>query len=81
MWFIYRIADADPGPGQMMLEPANVLGRGCIGRTPEEGREPPATADVAALRTRRKLARLHVLDHALTQRGDYTRTHGELLPG
>src|SRR5262249_55205856 len=33
----------------------------------------------AALRPRTQLARVHVLDHALTQRADGIRTHGKLL--
>jgi hypothetical protein len=34
---------------------------------------------VASLRARTKLARVHVLDHARTQRADGIRTHGQLL--
>src|SRR5262252_3713548 len=34
---------------------------------------------MAPLRARTKLARVHVLDHALTQRADRIRTHGQLL--
>ena len=71
------IADAHPALGQMQLEPADVLGCGRVGRALQKCSELLAAADVALLRERVKLARIHVLDHALAQRGD--RTHGELL--
>src|SRR5215467_7952865 len=65
----------------MQLEPANVVDRRCVGRTREKRRETLAAADVASLRVRTELARVHVLDHALAQRGDRLRTHGKLLSG
>ena len=42
--------------------------------------EPPTSVDdMASLRARTELACIHVLDHALAQRGDGVRTHGQLL--
>src|SRR5439155_8254353 len=41
--------------------------------------KPLAAGDVAPLRVRTKLARVHVLDHALAQRADRIRAHRQLL--
>ena len=46
----------------------------------EKRGKPLAAANVAPLRTRRELPRIHVLDHAVTQRGGGIRTHRKLLP-
>ena len=73
------IANAHPGLGQVQLEAADVIGRGRVRRPLQKCSEPPAAVDVAPLRVCTKLARIHVLDHALTQRADNFRTHGKLL--
>src|SRR5580704_3434303 len=73
------IADAHADLGEVQLEAADVLGRRRVGRPLHKRREPFATADMASLRARTKLARVHVLDHALAQRADRIRTHGQLL--
>src|SRR5437868_125050 len=57
----------------MQLEPANVLGRGRPRGALQKGSEPFAAVDVASLRVRPELARIHVLDHALAQRPDRLR--------
>src|SRR5208337_3972550 len=63
-------ADAHAALGQVQLEPADVLERGRLGRSLQKRRKPLAAADVAPLRARAQLARIHVFDHTLTQRGD-----------
>src|ERR1700719_712405 len=63
----------------MQLKPADVLGHSRVGRALEKRSEPFAAADMTPLRARTELARVHVLNHALTQRGDGIRTHGQLL--
>src|ERR1700730_5063123 len=63
----------------MQLKPADVLGHSRVGRALEKRSEPFTAADMTPLRARTELARVHVLDHALTQRGDGIRTHGQLL--
>jgi len=40
------------------------------GRSLQKRRKPLAAADMASLRARTELARIHVFDHTLTQRGD-----------
>jgi len=72
-------ADAHAGLGQVQLEPAHVLERGRLGRSLQKCREPLAAADVASLRARAELARIHVFDHTLTQRGDSFGCHRQLL--
>ena len=52
------------------LEPADVLGRRRVGRSPQEGREAPDVADVVALRRHREVAHVHVVDQPLAQRAD-----------
>src|SRR5262249_30261581 len=58
-----------------------VFDRCCVRRTREKRGETLAAADVACLCVRTKLARVHVLNHALAQRGDGLGTHGKLLSG
>src|SRR5712671_1121218 len=41
--------------------------------------KPLAAVNVAPLRARTELPRVHVLDHAMTERGDGIRTHRKLL--
>src|SRR5436190_6750814 len=72
-------ADAHASLGQVQLEPADVLERRRLGRSLQKRREPLATADVASLRARTELARIHIFDHTLTQRGDSLGCHGQLL--
>src|SRR5215471_551262 len=71
--------DAQPCLGEVQLEPADILGRGRLRGSLEKRREPLAAPQVASLCPPTKLARVHVLDHALTQRADRIRTHGNLL--
>src|SRR3977135_2360174 len=61
------------------LEPANIVARGRVGRAPQERGEPDTAVDVASLRIPAKLARGHVLDHALAQLAGGVGTHGKLL--
>src|SRR5271169_1545403 len=70
------IADARARLGKMQLEPTDILRRGGVGRPLEKRGELLAAADVASLRAGTELARVHVLDHALTQRTDRNRIHG-----
>src|SRR5437588_11750603 len=63
----------------MQLELPKVLaGRGVRGAL-QKCRKALAAVDVASLRVRPQLARVHVLDHALAQRRDSIRAHKELL--
>ena len=71
--------DAQPCLGEVQLEQADILRRSRLRGSLEKCREPLAAPQVASLRARTKLARVHVLDHALTQRADGIRTHGKLL--
>ena len=73
------IADAHASLGQVQLEAADVLECGRVGGPLHKRREPLAAADMASLRARTELARIHVLDHALAQRADSIRTHRKLL--
>src|SRR6266478_2192761 len=59
--------DAQAGLGQVQLKLADILGRSRFGGPPEKRREPLAAADMAPLRAGTELARVHVLDHALTR--------------
>src|SRR3977135_4671598 len=61
------------------LEPTNIVGGGRVRRAPQERGEPDTAVDVASLRMPAKLARGHVLDHALTQLAGGVGTHGKLL--
>ena len=72
-------ADAHAGLGQVQLKAADVLDCGRVRRPLEKRDEPPAAANVASLRAGTELARVHVLDHALAQRGDDIRIHRQLL--
>ena len=73
------IADAHPGLGQVQLEPADILRRRRIGRAIEKRGKPFAAANVASLRARRELPRVHVFDHAMPQRSDGASAHEKLL--
>src|SRR6202040_2222828 len=73
------IADAHAGLGQVQLEPADILRRRRIGRAIEKCGKPLAAVNVAPLRARTEFPCVHVLDHAMTQRGDGARTHEKLL--
>src|SRR3984893_7975824 len=73
------IADARARLGKMQLKPADILRRGCLRGPLEKPSEPLAAVNMAPLRPRAELARIHVLDHALAQRTDRNRTHGQLL--
>src|SRR6266851_6052299 len=72
------IADARAALGKVQLEAANVLRCRRVWRSLQECRELLAAADMAPLRASTQLACVHVLDHALTQRADRIRTHGQL---
>src|SRR6266446_9357333 len=73
------IADAHPGLGQVQLEPADILSRRRIGRAIEKRGKPLAAVNVAPLRAGTEFPRVHVFDHAMTQRGDGVRSHEKLL--
>jgi|GEM_PF-5786651 hypothetical protein len=73
------VADARARLGKMQLEPADVLGRSRIGRAIQKSSEPLAAVNVASLRARTELARVHVLDHASTKRADSIGAHRQLL--
>ena len=73
------VADAHARLGQVQLEQADVLRCGGVRGALQERSEPLAAVDVALLRVRTELARVHVLDHALAQRADGIRTHSQLL--
>src|SRR5258708_30101473 len=73
------IADARAALGKVQLEAANVLRCCRVRGSLEKCRKLLAAADMAPLRSGTQLARIHVLDHALTQRADGIRTHGKLL--
>src|SRR6516164_7918739 len=73
------IADAHTGLGQVQLEAPDILSRRRVGGAVEKHSKPLAAVNVAPLRTRTELPRVHVLDHAMTERGDGVRSHGKLL--
>src|SRR5437899_7945758 len=73
------IADAHAGLGQVQLEPADILRRRRVRGAIEKRSKPLAAVNMAPLRARTELPRVHVLDHAMTQRGDGVQTHGKLL--
>ena len=73
------VADAHASFGQVQLEAADILGRGRVRGAMEKRGKPLAAVNVAPLRARTELPRVHVFDHAMTQRGDGVLTHGKLL--
>src|SRR6516164_7397366 len=75
------VADARARLGQVQLEAADVLKCGRVWRALEKRSEPLAAADVAPLRARAQLARIHVFDQALAKRTDSIGGHGRLLSG
>src|SRR4029077_15389725 len=72
------IADAHTGLGQVQLEAPDILSRRRVRGAIEKCGKPLAAVNVASLRARTELPRVHVLDHAMTQRGN-GRTHRKLL--
>jgi hypothetical protein len=72
-------ANAYTSLGQVQLETADVIRRGRVGRSLEKRSKTFAAADVAPLRARAELARVHVLDHPLAKRADSIDTHKKLL--
>src|SRR3954467_4085787 len=75
------VADAHAALGQVQLKPANIFGPGRLGGTLQKASEPLAAINVTPLRVQAELACVHVLDHALAQRTNRLRTHGQLLSG
>src|SRR5258708_1891922 len=73
------IADARARLGKMQLKPADILRRGRVRGPLEKCSKPLAAVNMAPLRPRAEFACIHVLDHALAQRADRNRTHGQLL--
>src|SRR4249919_1453868 len=73
------IADAHARLGQVQLEQADVFKGGRVRGPLQKSSEPLAAVDMASLRVRTKLARVHVLNHAPPQRANSFRTHGQLL--
>src|SRR5262249_38719777 len=67
------IADSRATLGKVQLEAANVLRCCRVRGSLQKCRKLPAAADMAPLRSGTQLARIHVLDHALTQRADRSR--------
>src|SRR5262249_40599395 len=53
--------------------------RGGLRRSLQKCGKPFAAADVPSLRSRTELARVHIFNHALTQRADGIRGHRQLL--
>src|SRR6266446_3548499 len=72
------IANAGAVLGKVQLEPANVLRCRRVRGSLQKCCELLAAADMAPLRAGTQLACVYVLDHALTQRADRIRTHGQL---
>jgi hypothetical protein len=72
-------ADARARLGQVKLKAADVVECGRVRGTLEKRSKPLAAADMASLRARAELARIHVLDHALAQRSDGWCVHRKLL--
>src|SRR6516165_2889332 len=69
------VADAHAGLSQVQLKQTQVLACRGVRRALEKGGQALAAVDVAPLRMRIQLARVHVLDHPLTQRGDSLGCH------
>src|ERR1700738_429459 len=63
----------------MQLKSADILKGRSVRGSLQKRREPLATVDVASLRARTQLARIHIFDHTLTQRGDSFGCHKQLL--
>ena len=76
-----RLQMLTPVSAKCSWKQADILKGGRVRRPLEKRGEPLATADVACLRARTELARVHVLDHALAQRADGIGTHRQLLSG
>src|SRR6516165_62445 len=73
------IADAHTGLGQVQLEAPDILSRRRVGGAVEKHSKPLAAVNVAPLRAGTEFAPVHVLDHAVTQRGGSIRAHRKLL--
>src|SRR5712691_3705753 len=73
------VADARASLGQVQLKQPDVFSRGRVGGPLQKRSESLAAVNVAPLSVRTKLACVHILDHALTQRADGIRTHRKLL--
>src|SRR5215813_10046994 len=73
------IANAHTGLGQVQLKAPDILSRRRVRGAVEKHSKPLAAVNVAPLRARTELPRVHVLDHAMTERGDGVRTHRKLL--
>src|ERR1700736_4605515 len=73
------VTDADAGVGQVQLEGPDVLTSRRVGRPLQKRSKPLTAADVASLRARAELARIHIFNHTLTQRGDRFGCHRQLL--
>jgi hypothetical protein len=73
------VTDADAGVGQVQLEGPDVLTCRRVGRPLQKRSKPLTAADVASLRSRAELARIHIFNHTLTQRGDSFGCHKQLL--
>jgi hypothetical protein len=73
------VADARARLGQVQLKQPDILERGGLRRSLEKCSKSFAAADVTSLCSRTEFARIHVLDHALTQRADSIRGHRQLL--
>src|ERR1019366_567247 len=73
------ITDARARLGKMQLKPADILRGGRVRGPLEKRRKSLAAVNMAPVRPRAELACIHVLDHALAQRADRNRTHGQLL--
>src|SRR6478672_11309611 len=69
------VADADARLSQVQLKKTHVLACRGVRRALEKRSEPLAAVDVASLGVRTELARVHVFDHTLTQRGDSLGCH------
>jgi hypothetical protein len=65
--------------GQVQLKPADILKGRCVRRSLQKCSKPLTAADVASLRASTELARIHIFDHTLTQRGDSLGCHRQLL--
>src|SRR3974390_3457124 len=76
-----RLQMLTPALGQVQLEAPDIFSRRGVGGAIEKRSKPLAAVNVAPLRAGTELARVHVLDHPMTQRGDGVRTHGNLLSG
>src|ERR1700730_12722825 len=73
------VADAHAGVGQVKLEAADVLTCRRVRGSLQKRSEPLAGENVTSLRARAQLARIHIFNHTLTQRGDSLGCHRQLL--